>query len=53
MESAEGRRYAGRPHLCQAYQQGSLGALANDKEMEADPNISGLREKPMTYDNGK
>jgi len=45
VETPEGRRYAGRPHLCTAYQEGTLNALANDKEMETDFTVSSLREK--------
>jgi len=45
VETPEGRRYAGRPHLCTAYQDGTLNALPDDKEMETDLTVSGLREK--------
>jgi len=45
VETPEGRRYAGRHHLCSAYQRGQLLPLANDKEMEADANTIGLKEK--------
>jgi len=51
VESGEGRRYAGKEHLCAAFQQGVLGVLPTDKEMEADISISGLKEKTLSKEN--
>jgi len=45
VETAEGRRYAGKRHLCESYSSGSLGPVGNDVELGLESNEPRLVEK--------
>jgi len=47
VETAEGRRFAGKDHLCTAYNQGLLRNGGQDVELEADLQTAILRPKPL------
>jgi len=51
VETAEGRRFAGKGHLCDAYNRGSLANTGADLELEIDPNApsAALRQKPPPF----
>merc|ERR1719374_495864 len=50
VETQEGRRFAGKRHLCDAYSRNCLSPLASDVELEFDPTVSTLhhRQSPPT-----
>jgi len=45
IETQEGRRFAGKRHLCDAYTRNSLKSLANDVELEFNPTVTALRHR--------
>jgi hypothetical protein len=49
IEGSEGRRFAGKKHLCDAYLFGNLTPVGNDIQMEADPNVTSLWENEVYY----
>lgn len=48
VETAEGRRFAGKRHLCDSYINGGLCPIGSDMEMEVDPTVKGLRQRLIT-----
>jgi len=47
VETSEGRRFAGKRHLCDSYVNGGLCPIGHDVEMEVDPNVKGLRQRVL------
>jgi len=45
VETKDGRRFAGKPHLCDMYTLGKLAPVGTDLEMEVDPSVIGLRAR--------
>jgi len=46
VETAEGRRFCGKRHLCDQYLHGGgLAPIGNDIEMDVDVNVTSVREK--------
>ena len=47
VDAVEGRRFAGKRHLVDAYLGGTLGPVGSDVEMELDPSVTALRRRPV------
>ena len=47
VDAVEGRRFAGKRHLVDAYLGGTLGPVGTDVEMELDPSVTALRRRPV------
>jgi len=45
VETKDGRRFAGKRHLCNLYTSGELSPVGSDLEMEVDPSVIGLRAR--------
>jgi len=45
VETKDGRRFAGKRHLCNLYTSGELAPMGSDLEMEVDPSVIGLRAR--------
>lgn len=45
VETKDGRRFAGKRHLCNLYTSGDLAPMGSDLEMEVDPSVIGLRAR--------
>jgi len=45
VETKDGRRFAGKRHLCNQYTSGGLAPVGSDLEMEVDPSVIGLRAR--------
>jgi len=45
VETKDGRRFAGKRHLCNLYTSGELTPVGSDLEMEVDPSVIGLRAR--------
>lgn len=45
VETKDGRRFAGKRHLCNLYTSGGLAPIGSDLEMEVDPAVIGLRAR--------
>ena len=45
IETQEGRRFAGKRHLCDAFVDGSLHLQGNDVEFEINPSVFALRQR--------
>jgi hypothetical protein len=47
VDAVEGRRFAGKRHLVDAYLSGTLAPVGTDVEMELDPSVTALRRRPV------
>jgi len=48
VDAVEGRRFAGKRHLVDAYLAGALAPVGTDVEMELDPSVTALRRRPIS-----
>ena len=49
VEHSGGRYFSGKRHLCDSYLNRGLCPIGNDVEMEVNPDISALQERPHTF----
>jgi len=49
VEHAGGRYFSGKRHLCDSYLSHQLSPIGNDVEMEINPDISALQERPHCF----
>ena len=49
VEHAGGRYFSGKRHLCDSYLSHRLSPIGNDVEMEINPDISALQERPHCF----
>jgi hypothetical protein len=48
VETQEGRKFAGKRHLCDAYLEGGLNPIGNDVEFVVNPAVSALQGRSRT-----
>jgi len=50
VETAEGRRFCGKRHLCDQYiRGGGLAPIGNDLELDVDTSVSAIRERTSVF----
>ena len=50
VETAEGRRFCGKRHLCDQYiRGGGLVPIGNDLELDVDTSVSAIRERTSVF----